>query len=304
MAGTPEADRASTGRVLSDGTAILIVNFNSGEHLGACLGSIAEHAPEVRVIVVDNASTDGSEGPAANIGDRVSLHRSTTNLGFARAVNQGLTQAHCDAVLLLNPDCRLLPGALAALQTELAAHPDCAVAGPQILDDDGGIQGSVRGDPDMLTGLFGRSTLLTRVFPASRAARRNVRIDVISSETSVSAEVDWISGACMLVRRAALEAVHGFDERYFLYWEDADLCRRLRALGYTIRYVPRAKVMHSIGRSSRSAPALAIRAFHRSAYTYYATHVARTRFARGLAWVLLEGRCRWKLLASRLTRES
>jgi GT2 family glycosyltransferase len=289
---------------MSDTSVVLIINFNSGEHLGSCLRSIVEHAPDARVIVIDNASTDGSECPAADMNDRVDLHRNTSNLGFARAVNQGLAQTRGDTVLLLNPDCRLLPGALVALQAELSAHPGCAVAGPQILDDDGGIQGSARGDPDMLTGLFGRSTLLTRVFPRSRAARRNVRTDELSNERRFSAKVDWVSGACMLVRRAALEEVHGFDERYFLYWEDADVCRRLRTLGYTIHYVPGARVTHSVGQSSRSVRDLAIRAFHRSGYIYYATHVARTRFGRGLAWVLLEGRCRWKLLASRVTRET
>lgn len=287
---------------MSTATAILIVNFNSGEHLGWCLQSITEHEPDARVIVIDNASTDRSEYPAASMGDRVNLCRNTTNLGFARAINQGVAQTHSESVLVLNPDCRLLPGALPALEAQLARYADCAVAGPQMLDDDGGIQGSMRGDPDMLTGLFGRSTLLTRLFPRSRAARRNVRTDAIADGNNVSTTVDWVSGACMLVRRTALEAVHGFDERYFLYWEDADLCRRLRAGGYTVHYVPAARVIHSVGQSGRSVPTLAIRAFHRSAYTYYATHVARTPLARGLAWVLLKGRCRWKLLTSRRVR--
>jgi GT2 family glycosyltransferase len=108
----------------------------------------------------------------------------------------------------------------------------------------------------------------------------------------------------MLARRAALEAVGGFDERYFLYWEDADLCRRLRARGHTTRYVPGGRVMHICGRSSQSARSAAIRAFHQSAFTYYATHVARGRLARAAAWLLLAGRCHWKLLASRVARES
>jgi hypothetical protein len=288
---------------MSDRTAILIVNFNGGEHLGTCLQSIAEDASEAHVLVIDNASTDGSDRATKDAGDRVSLHRNTDNVGFARAVNQGLGLIRDPLVLLLNPDCRLQRGALPVLQAELSARPDCAVAGPRILDDDGGTQGSARGDPNLLTGLFGRSSLLTRIFPRSRAARRNVPLEAAVTGAPAR-EVDWVSGACMLVRRAALEEVNGFDERYFLYWEDADLCRRLRARGYTVRYVPTATVMHSVGRSSRSARALAIRAFHRSAYTYYTTHVARTRLARALAWVLLEGRCRWKLLASRMARES
>ena len=107
-------------------------------------------------------------------------------------------------------------------------------------------------------------------------------------------DVDWVSGACMLIRRAAFEAVGGFDERYFLYWEDADLCRRLRARGHEIRYVPAAAAVHVVGTSSRTAKAASIRAFHDSAYLYYATHVARSAFdvRRPFARILLAVRKR------------
>ena len=111
-----------------------------------------------------------------------------------------------------------------------------------------------------------------------------------------------MSGACMLCRTAALAKVGGFDERYFLYWEDADLCRRLRSKGYSIGYVPTATVVHAVGGSTRSARALAIREFHRSAFLYYATHVARGPWERALARALLATRCRWKLLSARIAR--
>jgi N-acetylglucosaminyl-diphospho-decaprenol L-rhamnosyltransferase len=108
-----------------------------------------------------------------------------------------------------------------------------------------------------------------------------------------------VSGACMMARRRALEAVGGFDERYFLYWEDADLCRRLRDRGFTTRYVPDTCVVHSVGGSSRSVRVLAVRAFHRSAYRYYASHVARSRVQQAFAWILLQARCHWKLQVAR-----
>jgi GT2 family glycosyltransferase len=116
--------------------------------------------------------------------------------------------------------------------------------------------------------------------------------------SGTSTEVEWVSGACMLCRRSALDVVGGFDERYFLYWEDADLCRRLRSCGITIRHVPASEVVHAGGQSSRTAQALAIRAFHSSAYTYYATHVARSALGRRFAWIVLEARCRLKLLST------
>jgi N-acetylglucosaminyl-diphospho-decaprenol L-rhamnosyltransferase len=286
---------------MSASTTAVLVNFNSGVHLETCLRSISEHAPSVDIMVIDNASSDGSEAAAASGGPRVTLIRNVVNAGFAGAVNQALAATTGEAVLILNPDCVLFAGALPALESELAQHPECAIAGPAILDKDGSLQGSVRGDPTMLTGLFGRTTLLTRLFPNSNLARRNVRTGDAEHK---SREADWVSGACMLARRAALDTVQGFDQRYFLYWEDADLCRRLRARGYTTRYVPGGRVMHIGGRSSESARGAAIRAFHQSAFTYYATHVARGRLSRAVAWLLLTGRCRWKLLASRIARDS
>jgi GT2 family glycosyltransferase len=275
---------------------IIIVSFNSGEYLTRCLKSIEEHAPAANVIVVDNASSGDIADGAALRRDVVTLQINQQNVGFGRAVNQGLAASSRPMLLVLNPDCYLLPGAADRLAQELYDHPECAIAGPRILNDDGSVQGSARGDPTMLTGFFGRTTLLTRLFPNSRLAKRNVRTDPEGSATGESRAVDWVSGACMMARRDALTAVGGFDERYFLYWEDADLCRRLRNKGQTIRYVSSCTIGHSVGKSSRGVRTLATTAFHQSAYTYYATHVARTAVDRGLAWALLKLRCRLKLL--------
>jgi GT2 family glycosyltransferase len=115
----------------------------------------------------------------------------------------------------------------------------------------------------------------------------------------MSRTVDWLSGACMLARRDVLQQVKGFDERYFLYWEDADLCRRMRALGYQVRYVPAATAIHRVGHSSRGGRAAAVRAFHESAYLYYAIHVAPdASLKRLLARLLLALRCQVQLALS------
>jgi GT2 family glycosyltransferase len=220
------------------------------------------------------------------------LVRNEENVGFARGVNQGLAATSAPLVLIMNPDCRLVAGAFTSLRRELEQSPPCAIAGPRILDPDGSLQGSARGDPDMFTGLFGRTTLLRRVLPNLAVSKRNVIGDAAVGDGRTSVGVDWLSGACMLARRDALRQVDGFDERYFLYWEDADLCRRLRARGYQVRYVPDATAIHRVGHSSRSVRAAAIRAFHESAYLYYATHVASTAFPkRLLARLLLAARC-------------
>jgi GT2 family glycosyltransferase len=150
----------------------------------------------------------------------------------------------------------------------------------------------------MLTGLFGRTSRLRRALPGLAVSRRNVVEDV--SDRGASHVVDWVSGACMLARRKALESVGGFDERYFLYWEDADLCRRLRANGYHVRHVPVATAIHRVGQSSQTARATSVRAFHESAYLYYATHVAPGALnpKRMLARMLLALRCRWQVRAA------
>jgi GT2 family glycosyltransferase len=284
------------------GISAIVVNFNSAGHLERCLTALTaslEGLPS-EAVVVDNASTDGSPAGADAFGPRVTLHRQPTNRGFAAAANTGLALTTREYALILNPDVMLSRDTVRTLMAELDAHPECGLAGPRLFDPDGRVQGSARGDPNMLTGLFGRATLLTRLFPRLRIVRRNVVSDF--GRDGDRAEVDWVSGACMLGRRTALEAVGGFDERFFLYWEDADLCRRLRNRGFTIRYVPHATATHTTGVSSRRAGPLTIRAFHASAFTYYVTHVATARVspARSLARVLLAIRCRWKLLMDRL----
>jgi GT2 family glycosyltransferase len=286
---------------LPEVTAV-VVNFNAGDELRVALSSIAGELAgrPWDGFVVDNASRDGSGAIALDFAPAVTLIANPANVGFGRAVNQGLARARAPFVLIMNPDCRLQPGALAALEAELRRQPQCAIVGPRILDPDGSVQGSARGDPDMFTGFFGRSTALRRLLPWLPVARRNV-VDERVSAGAPSVVVDWLSGACVLARREALAAEGGFDERYFLYWEDADLCRRLRTRGYDVRYVPAASAVHRVGHSSKTAKAPSVRAFHESAYLYYATHVAPGPLnpKRLLARALLTLRCWWVLRATR-----
>jgi GT2 family glycosyltransferase len=281
-------------------TAIL-VNFNAGVELALALQSVREDCAEIawEAVVVDNASTDGSAAVVETI-QQATLVRNVTNVGFGRAVNQAVALARSPLLLLINPDCRLIAGAVSKLRSVLDAEPSCAVAGPRILDPDGAVQGSARGDPDMLTGLFGRTGALRVLLPFLPVARRNVVTEDAVRTGASSIVVDWLSGACMLVRREAFLAAGGFDERFFLYWEDADLCRRLRNRGLHIRYVPDATAVHKVGQSSQTARRSSIRAFHASAYLYYATHVAPGALnpRRLLARALLGVRCWWLLRAS------
>jgi GT2 family glycosyltransferase len=283
--------------------AIVIVNYNSGAHLEACLASIEAQdiwgATPPDVIVVDNASRDGSERVAAARSSGVRLVRNDVNRGFGAAVNQAAALTTASRLLLLNPDCELERGAVETLADALDANSDAALAAPQLLNADGTTQASARGEPGALTGLFGRHSALARWFPNAAPARRNLpAADIVRSGAAV-ADVDWVMGACMLIRRAAFDEVGGFDEGYFLYWEDADLCHRLRARGARILYVPSARVRHAGARSAESsaeAHRLAVREFHRSAYRYYRLHVVPSPWhpARWFAQVALTLRAWWK----------
>jgi len=276
----------------------IVVNYNAGQDLGLALKSVQTDCAQIawEAVVVDNASTDGSASVVETF-LQATLIRNTTNAGFGRAVNQAVASSRAPLLLLLNPDCQLSPGATATLRAVLDAEPECAIVGPRILDPDGAVQGSARGDPDMLTGLFGRTGALRALLPFLPVARRNVVTEDAVRSGAPSVVVDWLSGACLLVRRDAFLAAGGFDERFFMYWEDADLCRRLRGQGYTIRYVPGASAVHKVGRSSQTAKRSSIRAFHQSAYLYYATHVAPGSLnpRRLLARALLGARCWWQL---------
>jgi GT2 family glycosyltransferase len=260
--------------------AAVLVNYNSGTELRRALESIEREASGAwEAVVVDNASTDGSEAAALDF-PPVRLLRNRDNVGFARGVNQAVAECHAGRILVMNPDCQLMPGALRPLMAILDGDARCAIVAP--------------------TGLFGRTSSLRRTLPGLDVARRNV---VAGTKDDESIGVDWVSGACMLVRREAMASVGGFDERYFMYWEDADLCRRLRERGHTIRYVPAASAVHRVGHSSRTARTQSVRAFHDSAYLYYSTHVARSPLnpKRWIARGLLTMRCWWKLASIRPT---
>ena len=275
--------------------AVVVVNFNATGWLERCVRSLEAALEDMawELVIVDNASTDGFRDRAPQLLAGARVISNPVNVGFGRAANQGLAASGAPLVLFLNPDCEVITGSIQRLCHELLAHPKCAAAGPDVLGPDGTRQGSARGDPGILTGLFGRSTLLARSFPRLLPVRRNIRGPGDLPAGATSMEVDWVSGACVLVRRSAFEQVGGFDERYFLYWEDADLGKRLRARGLSVRYVPEATIRHELGQSSRMISALAVREFHRSAFLYYTTHVARSRLnpARYLAWLLLSLRC-------------
>lgn len=248
-----------------------VVNFRTAALLDLSLRvAAAELAPiGAELIVIDN-SGEIDRNLVPSLGDFPSFRVVTNpvNQGFARGLNQAVAMSRAEYLLVANPDTFLRPGCVRTLIEALERDPGAAVAGPLVLDESGAIQGSARRFPGPQTGLFGRSTWLSKALPGNPITRREVRASDLAQEPGPH-PVDWVSGACMLLRLADLKRVGGFDEGYFLYWEDADLCWRLKQAGRGTVFVPTASAVHLGGASSARDRMNSIEAFHRSAYRYY-----------------------------------
>lgn len=231
---------------------IIIINYNSTDYLLGCLRSIYDSLQELpaKVIVQDNHSEDGVDRVKVEF-RQVILSRNSYNMGFAKAINNALKQSDSPFIVLLNPDTYVMNGFFDPIIHYMEKNPDVGILGPKILNHDGSVQGSARTFPTPLTGLFGRSSLISRFFPNNPFTRANILTTRSDGKTPM--EVDWVSGACMVVRRKALDDVGLLDERFFMYWEDADWCRRMWRKGGKVVYFPQASVVHYVGVSSDKA---------------------------------------------------
>ncbi len=264
----------------------VIVNYKSLAPLLVCLETVvAETAGlEAEVIVVDNASGDGAGAAIAQRFPQVLFIGNAENVGFARAVNQGIRDGTGAAVLVLNPDCEVCPGAVKALLGQLRAHPRTGIAAPRILNGDGSLEYSARAYPDHLAFLFNRYSLLTRLFPANPWSRRYLLSDW--DHTTVR-DVDWVAGACMLVRRTAMDEVGLLDEAFFMFNEDVDWCRRMNLAGWRVTYVPDAVVVHHVGASRHRVANRVILERHRGMIHYFHKHHPTNPLVAGIADALI-----------------
>ncbi len=251
---------------------IIIVNYNSTDYLLRCLRSVYESLQELpaKVIVQDNASVDGVSR-VQTMFPKVVLSKNVYNMGFSKAVNKGLKESNAPYVVLLNPDTYVVDGFFTSALQYMKENPNVGVIGPRILNRDGSVQGSARRFPTPLTALFGRNTLLTEWFPNNRISQQNI-LTFRSNGTSPM-DADWVSGACMVVRRKAIDDVGFMDERFFMYWEDADWCKRMWQSGWKVVYFPQANVIHYVGGSSDKLVIRSVFEFHRSSHRLFDKHV-------------------------------
>ena len=251
---------------------IIIVNYNSTDYLLKCLQTIFDDLGglSANMFVQDNGSKDGADR-IISLHPQIIFKKNKCNLGFSRAVNQALKQSSAPYIFILNPDTFIEKGFFDSAITYLEDHSDVGVLGPKVLDHDGSIQGSARSFPTPLTSIFGRKSPLTKLFPNNSITTSNILTTKSDGKTPM--EVDWVSGACMVVRREAINDVGLLDERFFMYWEDADWCRRMREKGWKVIYFPLASIIHLVGASSMNRPIRSIYHFHKSCYRLYNKYI-------------------------------
>jgi GT2 family glycosyltransferase len=244
-------DDGETGRpsaVTRPEISIAIVSYNTREYLQRCLATLAQAgtARAYEVIVVDNDSTDGSPEVLRAEHPEVRLIANRENVGYSRAVNQAIRCAAGAYVLILNPDIEVIPGSVDALAQHMDENPETGIAGGKLLNPDGTLQYSCRTFYTLST-LLHRRTPIGKLFPNSRIVRDHLMLDW--DHESVR-EVDWMLGACLMVRREAIRDVGLMDERFFMYFEDVDWCYRMKQHGWRVMYVPEAPMRHVHRRES------------------------------------------------------
>jgi GT2 family glycosyltransferase len=283
--------------------SVLIVNFRAYDELTSCLNALERYlGDDLEVIVVDHASESTAASRLLKRFPWTRLIEMDANPGFAAGVNRAFHASTGRYLLLLNPDCVVHGDVFRQLALWIDEHPRVGAAGGLVKESDGSIQASARRFPGVTTAFAGRSSWLTRTWPGNRWTRRNL---LARGAAPGPIDVDWVSGACMMIRRDAFESVHGFDEHFFLYWEDADFCFRLKRAGWSVAYNPCAGVTHLTGRSSATAERQSLVAFHRSAYRYFRKNSGwLAQAAAPLVFVGLYARLAMKLASIELRRLS
>lgn len=276
--------------------AVLIVNYRTYDALARCLSSLEPMlAADDEVVVVDWMSEAGARGDLARSHPRVQWIARDDNRGFAAGVNLAASQSTAATLLLLNPDTLIEGPIVRTLESWLTTYASVAVVGPKVTNTDGTVQPSARRFPGVSTVLGGRSTWLTRRFPNNWFSRRNL-VRPVGDAAHGATTVDWLAGSCFATPRRVFERLGGLDESFFMYWEDADYCRRATALGLQCHYLPTSTVRHTGGVSSAHNVVPSIRAFHQSAFHLYWKHTRLGRVFAPLVWVGLRARGEVKIL--------
>ena len=257
---------------MTDGLIVVTVTYSPGTHLDRFLASLWQATDRpVTVVMADNGSTDGAPEAALERYPNVRLLRTGSNLGYGTAVNRAVAEyvngpekdsVDAEFFVVANPDVRWGPGSIDALLAAAARWPRAGALGPLIRDPDGSIYPSARHLPSLIRG--GMHAVVGPFWPSNPWTTAYRQELLAPSERAAG----WLSGSCLLLRRAAFDDVCGFDERYFMYMEDVDLGDRLGRAGWLNVYVPTAEILHDKGHATGRDPARNLAAHHSSTYTF------------------------------------
>jgi GT2 family glycosyltransferase len=275
--------------------SVVVVSFNARDYLRRCLTSVLEHTKGVscELIVVDNASWDGSTEMVEAEFPQTVVIPLPVNVGFATGCNRGMERAAGEFILLLNADTELAEDAFSPMVAYCHQNPSVGILGPKLLNSDGSLQLSCRRFPSHLTSLFNRQSILTRLFPRNPFSRRYLMTDWAHDRIQ---PVDWLSGACLMLRREMVERIGGMDEDYFMYIEDVDLCYRAHQAGYEVVYFPQVAITHHIGKSTEAMPNRSIVQWHRSMWRYYRKHMRGNLLLDVLTLAGIAARCVYQIV--------
>jgi GT2 family glycosyltransferase len=252
----------------------IVVSWKTRELLAGCLESLRAYADEARgmeVIVVDNASDDGTADMVAREWPAARLIVNDENVGYTRANNQAIRESRGAFLLLINADALLTPGCLKVMLERMRSHPRVGAVGPRLVYGDGRWQRWTAGRAPSLAAAAGHYFFLERLLPDVSACRGMF----LSHDVQHAITADWVSSACMLVRRAATDQVGLMDERFFVYMDDVDLCQRLRNGGWTVWYCPAAQAVHFMGQATKRQTGTVSPAALRSYNRYFALRHGR-----------------------------
>jgi N-acetylglucosaminyl-diphospho-decaprenol L-rhamnosyltransferase len=259
----------------------IIVNYKNSEPLKDCLASIYQtiQGIDFETIIVDNSENDLGLQPLKELYPKAHFVSNSSNVGFAKANNQAAKIAQGKVLIFLNPDTILSDQAIGSMYKYYCSNTETGVLGPKVVNPDGSLQYSCRRYPTLWTGLFNRYSILSRLFPENRFTNQYLMLDFDHNEIR---QVDWLSGCCLMVSKSIFEKFHGFDENYFLFNEDVDLCRTIKQAGKEVIYFPVAKITHQVSTSNSKTTARVIIQRHFGMMHYFKKYHRQNLLTRGL----------------------
>ena len=260
----------------------IIVNYKNSEPLKESLASIYQTVQGIdfEVIIVDNSENDLGLQPLKELYPKAQFISNSSNVGFSKANNQAAKIAQGNILIFLNPDTILSEQAIYSMYKYYCSHKETGVLGPKVVNPEGSLQYSCRRYPTLWTGLFNRYSILSQLFPENRYTRQYLMRDFDHNEIR---QVDWLSGCCLMVSKNTFENSHGFDENYFLFNEDVDLCRTIKQAGKEVTYFPEATIIHQVSTSNSKTTARIIIQRHLGMMHYFKKYHGQNLLTR---WVI------------------